>query len=91
MGQGLCKNGRTTFKTCLDVIQLGVCHFQLCNMVQMDHRTTVEGDSGGPWYFGNTAYGLMFGWRWDPFPPFDRDLFSRADPIDNALFLTIRQ
>lgn len=89
VGQSLCKNGKTTFKDCLEVIQLNVCHFALCNMVQMDHRTVDSGDSGGPWFWGNTAYGLTWGWRYDPAPPFDRDVFSRADRIDNALAVNV--
>lgn len=89
VGEPLCKNGKTTFKTCLEVIQLNVCHGSLCNLVQMDQRTTVSGDSGGPWYWGTTAYGLMYGWRYDPVWPFDRDLFSRADRLDNALGVTV--
>jgi streptogrisin C len=89
VNQTICKNGKVTFKDCPRVIQLNVCHFAICNLVQMDVRTVDLGDSGGPWYWGNTAYGLTYGWRFDPFPPFDRDLFSRADRIDNALGVTI--
>ncbi len=89
VGQSLCKNGKVTFKDCLVVIQLNVCHFALCNLVQMDHRTVIVGDSGGPWYWGNTAYGLTYGWRFDPWFPFDRDLFSRADRIDDALGVNV--
>jgi hypothetical protein len=44
-----------------------------------------EGDSGGPFYWGNTAYGFDCCWRYDPIWPFDRDLFSRADRLDDAL------
>jgi hypothetical protein len=90
VGQSLCKNGYAGFKDCTYVIQVNVCHFSLCNLVEMDHRTTVPGDSGGPFYWGNTAYGLMYGWRYDPVWPYDRDLFSRADRIDIALGVEIR-
>jgi streptogrisin C len=90
VGQSLCKNGYAGFEDCTYVIQLNVCHVWLCNLVEMDHRTTVGGDSGGPFYWGNTAYGLMYGWRYDPVWPYDRDLFSRADRTDDAVGVLIR-
>lgn len=40
-------------------------------------------------YWGNTAYGLHQGWIYDPFWPFDREVFSRADRIDDALGIYI--
>ena len=83
VGQPLCKNGKTNHKQCQDVRKLGVCHSVYCNLVQMEARIAAGGDSGGPVYWGNTAYGLHQGWHFDLFP-FDRDLFSRADRIDNA-------
>jgi len=43
-----------------------------------------RGDSGGPVYWGNTAFGLHYGKVFDPWP-FSREAFSRADRIDNAL------
>jgi hypothetical protein len=90
VGATLCKNGAVGFKDCGEVIQLNVCHFEVCNLVQMDARRATGGDSGGPVFLGNTAYGLHRGWRYDPVFPFDRDLFSRADRIDNALGVSIR-
>lgn len=72
------------------MIQLNVCHNNLCNLVQMDARRATGGDSGGPVFWGNTAYGFHQGWRYDPFWPFDRDLFSRADRIDNALGVNVQ-
>jgi len=90
VGQSLCKNGYAGFKDCGEVIQLNVCHFSLCNLVEMDARTTVGGDSGGPFFWGNTAYGFMYGWRYDPVWPYDRDLFSRADRITQALGVFVK-
>lgn len=88
-GQSLCMNGKTTNAHCQEVRQLGVCHNGSCNLVQMGERQADGGDSGGPYYWGNTAYGLHKGWHYDPFAPFDRDLFSRADRIDDALGISI--
>lgn len=89
VGQALCKTGRNGFRDSGEVIQLNVCHFALCNLVQMDARRATGGDSGGPVYWNFTAYGYHQGWRYDPVFPFDRDLFSRADRIDNALGVNV--
>lgn len=89
VGQSLCKNGLTTHRTCDEVIQLNVCHFARCNLVQMSARLAAPGDSGGAVYWNFTAYGLHSTWRYDPVFPFDRDLFARADRIDNALAINV--
>jgi hypothetical protein len=55
----------------------------------MGARLAAGGDSGGPVFWGNVAYGLHEGWQNDPFAPFDRDLFSRASRIDNGISVFI--
>ncbi len=89
VGQSLCKNGIASFQDCQQVIQLNVCNGAACSLVQMAARLAAPGDSGGSVYWGNTAYGLHQGWRYDPVWPFDRDLFSRADRIDDALGVNV--
>lgn len=89
VGQYLCRNGKTSHKDCQDVRKLNVCHSVYCNLVQMDADLSDGGDSGGPVFYANTAYGLHQGWHLDPVP-FPRDLFSRADRIDNAMSVNIR-
>ena len=89
VGQSLCENGKTTYKNCKDVRKVNVCWGGECNLVQLGTRSVQGGDSGGPVFWGNTAYGLLRGWHYDPFWPFSRDLFSRADRIDNALGIFI--
>ncbi len=88
VGQTLCKNGITNFKDCQNVRKLGVCHDVYCALVQMEARLAAPGDSGGSVYFGNTAYGLHQGWHYDIFPA-DRDLFSRADRIDDGINMNV--
>lgn len=89
VGQALCKNGISTHRTCDDVIQLNVCNGAACSLVQMSARLAAGGDSGGPVYWNFTAYGLHQGWRYDPVWPFDRDLFSRANRLPNALNVSV--
>lgn len=84
VGDYLCRNGITSNRDCQTVRKVDVCKDNLCNLVQMGARLSGIGDSGGPVYWGSTAYGLHQGWMWDPWP-FTRDVFSRADRIDDAL------
>lgn len=79
----MCKNGKTNHQQCQKVRKLGVCKSVYCNLVQMEARIAAGGDSGGPVFWSNTAYGLHHGPHFDPFP-FERDLYSRADRIDDA-------
>ncbi len=84
VGDYLCRNGLVSHRDCQTVRKVDVCKDNLCNLVQMGARLSAPLDSGGPVYWGSTAYGLHQGWMWDPWP-FKRDVFSRADRIDDAL------
>ena len=88
VGQTLCRNGKVSNRDCQKVRKLNVCNGVYCNLVQMEARLSTGGDSGGPVYAGNTAYGLHQGGMTDPWPLW-RDLFSRADRIDDALGISI--
>lgn len=89
VGMTLCRNGRVSNRDCQQVRKLDSCNGDACKLVQMGARQAAPGDSGGPVYWENTAYGLHQGWEYDPSWPFDRDLFSRADLIDEALDTSI--
>ena len=54
----------------------------------MGSDLSADTDSGGPIYWENEAHGLLLGYVYDPFP-FTREIFSRADRIDNALGIDI--
>ena len=75
-GQMLCRNGKTSHKDCQEVRKLNVCNGNRCNLVQMEERLAAGGDSGGPVYWSNSAHGFHQGAVYDPFWPFDRDVFS---------------
>lgn len=87
--QTLCRNGITSKRDCQEVRKLNVCAGGECNLVQMGSHLSAGGDSGGPIYWANTAYGLHKGMMYDPFWPYGREVFSRADRIDNALGIYI--
>jgi streptogrisin C len=89
VGQSLCRNGKTSHKDCQEVRRLNVCNGNACNLVEMGEHLSAGGDSGGSVFWGLTAYGLHQGFIYDPFWPFDREVFSRADRIDNALGIFI--
>jgi hypothetical protein len=66
VGTSVCNYGRTrTSSSCTTVSSTSVCatdgDFRLCRMVRTNGSFTNPGDSGGPWYSGNTAYGIHFG------------------------------
>ena len=89
VGQTLCRNGDISNKDCQKVRKLNVCSGQYCNLVQMEQHLSAAGDSGGPVFYNYTAYGIHRGWMYDPFWPFKREVFSRADLIDEALGISI--
>ncbi|MGV9374195.1 hypothetical protein ACWDRB_00170 [Nonomuraea sp. NPDC003707] len=63
--QGLAVSnfGRSTgYKGSPKVYRINICVDRLCDMVAMDKHYTKGGDSGGPWFRGNTAYGIHMGW-----------------------------
>lgn len=61
--QRLCKFGRKTGLTCDKVRDRFTCRNSYCNLVSMDNRKAGGGDSGGPWGYGGTAYGVHSGYH----------------------------
>lgn len=82
-GQYICRNGKTTFKHCDNVYQLNHCSGSKCGLTAMHNRKAAGGDSGGPWYYGNTAYGLHQGGKFWNFK--NRDMFTPQANLDNGI------
>ena len=82
-GQTLNKNGANTHRTQDTVRNISVCHDGNCYMLQMHNRKAAGGDSGGPVFWGYTAYGTHEGYMWSWFK--NRDTVSRADSLHEAL------
>uniref|UniRef100_UPI0031DDBED4 S1 family peptidase n=1 Tax=Streptomyces hawaiiensis TaxID=67305 RepID=UPI0031DDBED4 len=61
VGTSICKFGRTSGKTCSTVKYRNVTVGSLKHMVVMKGNACKPGDSGGPWYYGGTAYGIHTG------------------------------
>lgn len=53
----------------------------------MDVRKAGEGDSGGPWYYGSTAYGTHSGWHSTLFGYHDQwtPLYNTLDTLNVRL------
>ena len=82
-GMTLCRNGRVSFRDCQDVRKVNVCFRFTCRLVQMENHFSAGGDSGGPVYWGNTAYGIHTGWMWAWFA--DREIFTQTRYFGNAI------
>lgn len=60
VGSQVCKQGMTTGYTCGTIATISYCASGACTWVQVSGNGTnlsEGGDSGGPWFSGNTAYG----------------------------------
>lgn len=62
-GQWLEKYGKVTGKTRDRVYRTNVCvdNNTICKVVLMRNDRSEKGDSGGPWFWGNRAYGIHQG------------------------------
>lgn len=60
VGSSVCKYGRTTGYTCGTINTTSLCNNGSCTYVRVSGGSvnlSEGGDSGGPWFFGNTAFG----------------------------------
>lgn len=87
VGQDVCKNGKNGFRDCDVIKALGHCHNGACNLVRVYQRQAEGGDSGGPWYWGNAAYGLHKGYNLHDWAY--RDLFTRSDYLGNGMLVEV--
>lgn len=93
VNQGLCRYGRKTGRECTSVADVSVCSTvdgtTVCRLVRMHDDTAEGGDSGGPWYSGNTAYGFHKGQVGCGL--FSTcDVYSKVTLIDDALNVTVQ-
>ncbi|MFD9948887.1 hypothetical protein ACFWYW_22880 [Nonomuraea sp. NPDC059023] len=61
VGTRICHFGKNSGASCAKVARRDVSSGVLRHMVVMDKNISTGGDSGGPWYYGGTAYGIHFG------------------------------
>lgn len=64
IGSHVCRFGATTGQGsgCTTVWYISVCANGYCQVtLSLDHTGSASGDSGGPWFYGNNAYGIHHG------------------------------
>lgn len=61
VGQRLYQYGKTEGPTDDDVVQINSCRGSICGLTAMSTRQRDGGDSGGPVFAGNRAYGIHSG------------------------------
>lgn len=61
VGTAICKYGVTTGQTCSTVASTSLCANDYCGLSRVSADISEPGDSGGPWFFGNTAMGIHHG------------------------------
>ncbi|MFG3437481.1 S1 family peptidase [Nonomuraea sp. NPDC047897] len=62
-GVRVCKFGITTGAECNETYQLNTTRDNYKGLVAIHRHITQGGDSGGPWYYGATAFGIHSGWK----------------------------
>lgn len=86
-GQTLCRFGHSTGAQCNKVADTYLCvsydGYNHCNLVRMDSDKANGGDSGGPWYYGGTAYGIHAGYA--NLSGTTYDVWSRVTWLDEAV------
>ncbi|MEU6714199.1 S1 family peptidase [Nonomuraea sp. NPDC046802] len=64
LDQNICRFGRTTGRNCSTPVWVtDVCARDYCDLVATTGHTAENGDSGGPWFWNTTAYGVHKGWK----------------------------
>jgi hypothetical protein len=89
-GEPICFYGRSSNSAdCSSVVGLSnySCtpeNITKSHLIRMSKFLGIPGDSGGPWYYGNRAFGSHIGYC------FNRDIFSIADAFDEAIGVRVR-
>jgi hypothetical protein len=78
VGQTVCKFGKVSNASC-DRVDVTCAVFTISDgpydcMHFTENHNLMPGDSGGPWYYGNSAMGVSSGHWWNAWS--DRDVFS---------------
>ncbi|MGV3732042.1 MAG: S1 family peptidase [Microcella sp.] len=86
VGTAICKYGVTTGQTCSTVAVTSMCANGYCGLTRVFADISEPGDSGGPWFFGNTAMGIHHGTA--AVGPYLYSAFTRIGGV-NALNLLV--
>lgn len=87
-GTTVCKYGRTTGGSCDRVSLTSQCRGSYCGLYSVFERQAAPGDSGGPWYYGNTGYGIHSGRA--TISGADRDVFTGLQNAAGTLGVVVK-
>ncbi|GAA1531788.1 hypothetical protein GCM10009678_12560 [Actinomadura kijaniata] len=92
VGQKICNYGRFTHAKCTKVYKNGQCVKyaglpRYCGLTAVRGEVTRRGDSGGPWYWGNGAYGILSGAK--RIDRRTRDLFTPVAGMYEAMGVSV--
>ncbi|MEN2468058.1 S1 family peptidase [Ornithinibacillus sp. JPR2-1] len=83
VGVNVCNFGKETGYKCRQVHKTGLKHGSYGNQVVVTAHVTTGGDSGGPWFYGNSAVGVHSGKR--TVDGVVRSRFTNVNYISSAL------
>lgn len=83
VGINVCKFGKKSGTSCDKVYRLNTARGSYSGMAATENRRADRGDSGGPWYYGNAAFGVHSGRA--TIGSSLRDQFSLVSNIPSAL------
>lgn len=82
-GQSINNYGKNSGRDTETVYRTNVCQGDDCRLIAMGSHVTTGGDSGGPWFWANTAHGIHKGYR--TIDGERRSTFSQARWLPSAL------
>lgn len=90
IGSVVCKYGKVTGYFCTSVLRAGESYNGYSSIYKTSAGSVQGGDSGGPWYYGNKAFGVTSGRVFSPSNPSvtTNDLFSGIGSL-NLLGVTV--
>ena len=86
-GIKVCNFGKTTGAKCDEIYKLNIANGSYKGLVATKKHNTSGGDSGGPWYYGGTAYGIHSGYTTIMFKK--RSRFTPASNLPAAVGMEI--
>lgn len=87
-GTAILHYGKTTGRTSDEVYRTNQCRGIYCGLTMNHRHHTETGDSGGPWYWGNTGYGVHSGWK--TYLAIERSMFTPVRMGADALNVTVK-
>jgi len=87
-GMSICKYGKTTLNTCDEVYKFNQCRGSYCGLAMTHRHRSDGGDSGGPWFWGSTGYGVHSGFK--TYLAIERAMFTPIRAGASVLGVTVK-